>query len=64
MVFDSAVFVLTVYRSATLWRQGGRGIVHVVMRDGGFSVSGLGQHLTSCWLKVWFTMRELRLTAL
>ena len=34
MVFDSTVFVLTVYKSLTLWRHGSRGLVHIVMRDG------------------------------
>jgi len=37
MIFDSIVFTLTVYRSVALWRQGSRGLVHVVMRDGEFS---------------------------
>lgn len=39
MVFDSTVFALTVYRTLTLWRRGSRGLVHVVMRDGGFLIS-------------------------
>lgn len=34
MIFDSIVFALTVYKSVTLWRQGSRGLLHVVMRDG------------------------------
>lgn len=34
MIFDSIVFGLTVYKSVELWRQGSRGLVHVVMRDG------------------------------
>jgi hypothetical protein len=38
-VFDSAIFALTVYKTVTLWRQGGRGLVHVVMRDGEFFFS-------------------------
>ena len=37
MIFDSTVFTLTIYRSVALWKQGGRGLVHVVMRDGEFS---------------------------
>jgi hypothetical protein len=36
MVFDSVVFALTVYRSVALWRQGSRGLLHIVMRDGEF----------------------------
>lgn len=34
MIFDSTVFALTVYRTVSLWRQGSRGLVHIVMRDG------------------------------
>ena len=37
MIFDSIVFTLTTYRSVALWKQGSRGLVHVVMRDGEFS---------------------------
>lgn len=36
MIFDSIAFGLTAYKSVELWRQGSRGLVHVVMRDGKF----------------------------
>ncbi|KAF9652682.1 hypothetical protein BDM02DRAFT_3108761 [Thelephora ganbajun] len=42
MIFDSTVFALTLYRSVTLWRQGSRGLVHVVMRDGVMYYAVLG----------------------
>ncbi|KAF9787852.1 hypothetical protein BJ322DRAFT_1045554 [Thelephora terrestris] len=42
MIFDSTVFALTVYRSLALWRQGSRGLVHILMRDGVVYYAALG----------------------
>ena len=36
LIFDSAVFILTAYKSVALWRRGTRGLVHIIMRDGEF----------------------------
>ena len=43
VIFDSTIFALTVYKSLSLWRQGSRGLVHIVMRDGKFFLV-LGLH--------------------
>lgn len=42
MMFDSMIFILTAYKSITLWRRGSRGLVHTVMRDGVVYYAALG----------------------
>jgi len=34
VIYESMVFALTAYKSVILWRQGSRGLVQVVLRDG------------------------------